>query len=136
EGVRGRESIVSFGTVLPWLPMVHGRQGGGRRGIGTVIVVLLCQFLGVDLTQFLGTSDGARSAGSVDAGPLAAKRGPGEAASGDGDGGVVGAATALEAYGEREPPECGPPWRSPSMELFAGQTVTGCGTATSEVGPF
>src|SRR5699024_9285210 len=27
----GRESIVSFGTVLPWLPVVHGRQGGGRR---------------------------------------------------------------------------------------------------------
>ena len=121
--------------MLPWLPVVHGRQGGGRRGIGTVIVVLLSQFLGVDLTQFLGTSDGARSAGSVDAGSLAEKCRTGEDANRDVECGVVGAANSLEAYWEIELPEFGTSCRSPSMELFAGQTVTGCGTATSEVGP-
>lgn len=113
---------------------------GGRvavgGGIGTVVVVLLSQFLGVDLTQFLGTSDGARSAASVDAGSLAEKCRTGEDANRDVECGVVGAANSLEAYWEIELPEFGTSCRSPSMELFAGQTVTGCGTATSEVGPF
>jgi len=122
------------------------RRGGGRRpggrvavggGIGTVIVVLLLsQFLGVDLTQFLGTSDGVRSAGSVDTTSLAEKCRTGEDANRDVECRMVGAANSLEAYWETELPELGTSYRSPSMELFAGQTVTGCGTATSDVGPF
>lgn len=106
-------------------------------GIGTVIVVLLLsQFLGVDLSQFLGAGETSRSAGSVDGTSLAEKCRTGEDANRDVECRMVGAANSLESYWETELPELGTTYRSPSMELFVGQTVTGCGTATSDVGPF
>lgn len=119
------------------------RRGGGRRGgiavgggIGTVVLLfLLSQFLGVDLSQFIDVDSGSGT-GVVDDSDLAEKCRTGEDANRYVDCRMVGAANSLEGYWSQELPRYDLTYRSPSMELFTGQTQTGCGSATSAVGPF
>src|SRR5699024_2042344 len=87
--------------------------------------------------QFINVDDagGGQSAVSDDS-ALAEKCRTGADANEDVECRMVGAANSLESYWARELPQYGHDYRSPSMELFTGQTVTGCGSATSAVGPF
>lgn len=115
----------------------RGRSGGkiAVGGVGTAIVLfLLSQFLGVDLTGLVDTSGGTSITGT-DA-DLAEKCQTGEDANRDVECRMVGAANSLESFWADELPRLGTAYRSPSMELFTGQTSTGCGVATSAVGPF
>lgn len=118
------------------------RGGGGRRGgiavgggLGTIVVLfLLSQFLGVDLTQFVDTGTGGSS--TVEDTSLAEKCRTGQDANTDVECRMVGAANSLEAYWVEELPKYQVTYRSPSLELFTQSTTTGCGAATSAIGPF
>lgn len=121
------------------------RRGGSKRGgiavgggIGTLVLVyLISQFLGVDLTGLVGT-DSPTSADSslLQEDDLAEKCRTGADANLDVECRMVGAANSLESYWASELPRFGVTYRSPSLELFTGATQTGCGAATSAVGPF
>lgn len=117
-----------------------GRSRGGIAiggGIGTVVLLfVLSQFLGVDLTQFLDTGSGGGDAEQGDGVSLAEKCRTGQDANQDVECRMVGAANSLETYWAAELPSRGKAYRSPMLELFSGQTVTGCGSATSAIGPF
>ncbi len=121
------------------------RRGGGRRrggiavggGLGTVVLLfVLSQFLGVDLTQLIDVDSGGSSSGVVEDTSLAEKCRTGEDANEDVECRMVGAANSLESYWAAVLPQADIEYRSPSMELFTGQTQTGCGSATSAIGPF
>lgn len=118
----------------------RGRSRGGIAiggGLGTVVLLfVLSQFLGVDPTQFLVTGTDGGAAEQGEGVSLAEKCRTGQDANRDVECRMVGAANSLEAYWAAELPSRGTTFRSPMLELFSGQTVTGCGTATSAIGPF
>src|SRR5919202_1456689 len=121
---------------------VQDRRGmGGGRGLavgggaGTIIVVLVLALLGVNVTGGgsdpvpLGTPDSSSSGASGD---LATACKTGSDANQREDCRIVGVVNSVQAYwsdqvqGYREAP----------TRFFTGQTDTGCGPATSAVGPF
>lgn len=111
-----------------------GRRGGIAvgGGIGTVVILyLLSQAFGVDLTGLL--DPGPQETAAVD---LQERCRTGEDANRDVECRMVGAANSLEGYWRGELPRHGLTYRSPTLVLFAGQTGSGCGSATAAVGPF
>jgi predicted metalloprotease len=110
------------------------RGGGGGRGVavgggvGTILVVVVLALLGVDVPVGGGTD--AVSLG--DNQELSASCRSGADANQDEDCRIVGVVNSVQAYwsenleGYREAP----------TNFFGGQTQTGCGGATSAVGPF
>jgi uncharacterized protein len=121
---------------------VQDRRGmGGGRGLavgggaGTIIVVLVLALLGVNVTGGGGSSPvslappDSSSAGSSD---LARACRTGSDANQREDCRIVGVVNSVQAYwsdqvqGYREVP----------TRFFTGQTDTGCGAATADVGPF
>jgi predicted metalloprotease len=122
---------------------VQDRRGmGGGRGLavgggaGTIIVVLVLALLGVNVTGgggsdpvSLGTPDSSSSGAPGD---LATACKTGADANQREDCRIVGVVNSVQAYwsdgiqGYREAP----------TRFFTGQTATGCGGATADVGPF
>jgi hypothetical protein len=122
---------------------VQDRRGmGGGRGLavgggaGTIIVVLVLALLGVNVTGgggsdpvSLGTPGSSSSGAPRD---LSTKCKTGSDANQREDCRIVGVVNSVQAYwsdqvkGYREAP----------TRFFTGQTDTGCGAATSDVGPF
>jgi uncharacterized protein len=119
---------------------VQDRRGVGGRGIavgggaGTLIVVLVLALLGVNVGGgsdpfSLGSGD---SSSSGSAGDLSQSCRTGSDANQREDCRIVGVVNSVQAYwgdevrGYREAP----------TRFFTGQTSTGCGAATSAVGPF
>lgn len=100
-----------------------------------VLLFVLSQFLGVDLSQFINVDAGQNSSVTQDV-DLAEKCRTGEDANRDVECRMVGAANTLEQYWADELPRHGIRYRSPQMEMFRGQTMTACGAATSAIGPF
>jgi predicted metalloprotease len=49
---------------------------------------------------------------------------------------MVGAENSLQAFWAGELPRYGREWREPTLVLYQGQTQSGCGTASNQVGPF
>jgi predicted metalloprotease len=49
---------------------------------------------------------------------------------------IVGIVNSIQAYWSEDLPREGAQYQQSSTRLFTGQTSTGCGNATSEVGPF
>jgi uncharacterized protein len=122
---------------------VQDRRGmsGGRGlavggGAGTILVVIVLMLLGVDVPGggsdpfSLGTGTGGSS--SAPAGQLSAACRTGSDANQREDCRIVGVVNSVQAYwgdqvrGYREAP----------TRFFSGATATGCGNATSAVGPF
>jgi predicted metalloprotease len=115
---------------------VGGRGIAVGGGVGTVLVVLVLALLGVDVPGgssgtdpfSLGTGSGDRTAASE----LSATCRTGEDANQREDCRIVGVVNSVQAYwtdhvqGYREAP----------TRFFSGATQTGCGAATSAVGPF
>lgn len=120
------------------------RGSGGRKGgiaigggLGTVVLVfLVSQFLGVDLSPLLNLDSPSASSPVTDNSGLAEKCQTGQDANADTECRMVGAANSLEAYWAEELPTYNLSYRSPTMELFTESTNTGCGSATSAIGPF
>ena len=112
----------------------HGRNTaigvGGGGGIIAIIVLLISVFSGTDLTGLLGAGGGAP------AGPAEQLNCTVEQANTDIDCRVQGAMAAIDAYWVKKAPDLGISYVTPSVDIFSGQLETGCGTASTAVGPF
>lgn len=111
--------------------------GGGAVGIGAIVVFLIAQFTGYDVSGLLGSGDGLtqiqQEGSTVDA---AAECRTGRDANASVDCRMEGAAESLDAYWSSEAQRLGFAYRSPDFFLFDGGTDTGCGTASAATGPF
>lgn len=106
--------------------------GGGLLAIGLFIFSALT---GVDLTGLAGGIQ-AQQPGQDSAGDPLTNCTTGAAANGSVDCLVAGAGDSLDTYWSAELPRLGGSYRTTNISLFSGQTNTGCGAATSAVGPF
>lgn len=115
---------------------VQDRRGGGGRGVavgggvGTVLVVVVLALLGVDVGPVGG--DSGPDVNLSDNQQLSSSCRTGADANQSEDCRIVGVVNSVQAYwsdsldGYREAP----------TNFFSGSTQTGCGGATSAVGPF
>ena len=114
----------------------RGRNTGIAVGGGGALLVLglflLSQVLGVDLTSLAGTGTGSGQGSDT---PLDQCT-TGQAANSSVDCLMAGAADSLDTYWSAELPQLGATYTSTKVVLFTDQTSTGCGGATSAVGPF
>jgi predicted metalloprotease len=109
----------------------RGRNTGlavGGGGIGVVAIVLLSQLLGVDLTGLLGGGAGGQPTETAIEGCDT-----GADANASTQCRMEGAAVSLDAFWANE---LGTQYTEPPFVLFDQATSTGCGNATSAVGPF
>lgn len=116
-----------------------GRRTGlavGGGGLGLVAIALLSQLLGVDLSGFSGLVDGGTSGTSQNEGTALADCETGADANADVDCRVGFAYDSLDAYWAGEAPALGIAYTSPTINLFTASVGTGCGAASSAVGPF
>ncbi|WP_210437592.1 KPN_02809 family neutral zinc metallopeptidase [Nocardioides xinjiangensis] len=122
------------------IPLPGGTRAGG--GIGGILIIILF----VVLTQCMGGGTGLPSGGG---GSLGQPQGidsdderyancrTGADANTDSDCARMGVAASLEDYWATALPEQGGPQFTPAViNTFAGGVQTGCGQATSQVGPF
>lgn len=112
----------------------RGRTTGIAVGGGGLLVIglfLLSQLLGVDLTGLAG-------GGTAPAGPddSLEECQTGADANSSVDCLMKGAAASLDTYWAEQLPALGVEYRSTQIVLFTAQADTGCGGATSAVGPF
>lgn len=104
---------------------------GGGGGLLVVGLFILSQVLGVDLTGLAGTGTGTQGEDA----PVSQCT-TGQAANSSIDCLMAGAADSLDTYWSAELPKLGVTYSSTRVVLFTDQTNTGCGGATSDVGPF
>jgi predicted metalloprotease len=112
--------------------------GGGAVGVGAIVVFLIAQFTGVDLSGLVGGGGGGltqiqQQGEAVDAAPECRT---GEDANKSVDCRMEGAAESLDAYWTAEARQLGIGYRSPDFWLFDGSTDTSCGQASASTGPF
>jgi predicted metalloprotease len=120
-----------------------GRGPGGLAiggGIGGLILTLILMFLGINPSD-VPIDTGGSNQGQVDTGgsassELIANCETGADANTDIWCRMVGAENSLQAFWASELPRYGREWREPTLTLYQGQTQSGCGTASNQVGPF
>lgn len=123
------------------------KSGGGGRGgkialgggAGGLIVLVLALLFGGDpgsiLGQLSGTTD--NSAGSNGSNSSLEQCKTGGDANSDVDCRVIGTVQSLDTVWESElGSQTGTAYVQPEVEVFTGSVATGCGNATSAVGPF
>ncbi|TFC03157.1 neutral zinc metallopeptidase [Cryobacterium adonitolivorans] len=113
-----------------------GRRTGlavGGGGLGLVAIVLLSQLLGVDLSGLMG---GGTDPSGQDETTALTNCLTGEDANTDVECRVGLTRDSLEDYWAEQAPAMGISYSSPIIQLFSGGVDTGCGAATSAVGPF
>jgi uncharacterized protein len=125
---------------------VRDRRGGGSRGLAVggggvgVIGLLLALVLGVSPADLgLGGSGGSGGGGSgysAPAGDLEQRCRTGADADRDVDCRVVGTVNSVQEHWAAAFAGTGRRYAYAQTELFEGGTVTGCGRASSAVGPF
>ena len=117
----------------------RGRRGG--RGIaigggGGLVLLLVAVIFGVDPSQLLGGDLGAEPApteGSDDFAHCLTGADANEFV----DCRIIATAESLDVVWEEQlPVDGGPAYEPPGLIIFEDQVATGCGTATSAVGPF
>jgi predicted metalloprotease len=121
---------------------VQDRRGmGGGRGIavgggaGGIVVILVLALLGVNVTGGGGTdpvSLGTDTSSSAPASDLSSTCKTGSDANQREDCRIVGVVNSVQAYWSDQIRN----YREVPTRFFTGQTSTGCGAATSDVGPF
>jgi predicted metalloprotease len=104
--------------------------GGGAAGVA-IVVFLIAQFTGVDLSGIVGGTTGGSGAGTGTDETIT-NCDTGSDANGNIDCLLGGAADSLDTYWSSQVQN----YRSTQVILFEDQTDTGCGGATSAVGPF
>ena len=104
---------------------------GGGGGLLVIGLFIVSQLLGVDLTGLAGGTTG----GDQPAEPIT-QCDTGEQANASIDCLLGGASDSLDTYWSDELPKLGATYRSTNIVLFTDSTDTGCGGATSDVGPF
>lgn len=104
---------------------------GGGGGLLVIGLFILSQVIGVDLTGLAGGGTAAQGEDEV-----LTQCDTGAEANADLNCRMVAAADSLDTYWTDALPEFGAEYRPTDVILFSGQTSTGCGAATSAVGPF
>jgi uncharacterized protein len=103
--------------------------GGGGGGLVIIALFVISQLTGVDLTGLAGSGQNS--------GPEEQLNCTVEEANTNIDCRVQGAAASIDAYWTQVAPKIGITYSSPNpVVIFDGATDTGCGGATTEVGPF
>ncbi|NLV80419.1 MAG: hypothetical protein GXY65_13975 [Rhodococcus sp.] len=119
------------------------RTGGGGRGgkialgggVGGIIVLVLALLLGGDPSSLLGSGTADDSA-QFDGGGLEHCR-TGADANTDVDCRILYTAGSLDSVWEQQlADQTGIAYVQPDIAIFTGSTSTGCGNATSDIGPF
>jgi len=114
----------------------RGRRGGGLAlgggGLG-IVGVILALILGVNPADLVGSGGAPADDGAQSTSDIAQRCQTGVDAERDEDCRIVGVVNSVQKYWESALGDRYTPTRT---ELFTGQTTTGCGNATSAVGPF
>ncbi|WP_269902736.1 KPN_02809 family neutral zinc metallopeptidase [Lolliginicoccus lacisalsi] len=119
--------------------MTSGGRGRGTKiaagggGLGALVILAIVLLAGGDPSQVPGLSSGSGGAGGSGAGPGIEHCTTGEAANEDINCRIGATAESLDAIWSELLPGTYTP---PGVHLFTGATSTGCGNATSAVGPF
>lgn len=125
-----------------------GRGGrGGRRGmavgggVGGIVVVVIALFLGVDPGQLGldtgGTADQGQQSDSAQAYQSHIEQCDLEQANADTVCRIVATTESLEdVWNAQLPSQLGIDWVQPHTTIFSGAINTGCGAASSDIGPF
>jgi hypothetical protein len=103
---------------------------GGGGSLLVIGLIIGSQFLGVDLTGLVG---GGTTGGEQQPGQSLSECTTAEAANTSVDCRIAAAADSLDTYWANV---LGQDYRTTNVVLFSGQTNTGCGGATSAIGPF
>jgi len=106
--------------------------GVGGGGLGLVAILLLSQLFGVDLSGILGTSSGTGSGSDSSGDTTLSQCQTGADANNDIDCRMQAAATSLDSYWSATVTS----YTQPQLVIFDQATDTGCGGATTAVGPF
>ncbi|PJJ71820.1 hypothetical protein CLV46_1373 [Diaminobutyricimonas aerilata] len=112
----------------------RGRNAGiavGGGGLGVIAILLVGQLLGVDLSGLVGGAPVGGSGGGTDT--SLEQCDTGRDANELVECRMVGAADSLDAFWSEQ---LGQQYVQPQLILFEQATNTGCGSATSAVGPF
>ncbi|MCS5524390.1 neutral zinc metallopeptidase [Curtobacterium flaccumfaciens pv. oortii] len=111
--------------------------GGGAVGVGAIVVFLIAQFTGFDLSGIVGGGNGLttiqQEGESADAAPECRT---GRDANLRVECRMEGAAESLDAYWTSEARSLGISYTSPEFFLFQDSTDTSCGQASAATGPF
>ncbi len=107
--------------------------GGGAGIIGVIAVFLIAQFTGVDLSALLG---GGTTAGPAPETTELSECDTGADANASIDCRIAGAAVSLDDFWIAAAPQIGVTYRTPDAVIFEQSVDSGCGAATSAVGPF
>jgi predicted metalloprotease len=111
--------------------------GGGAVGVGAIVVFLIAQFTGFDLSGIVGGGTGVttiqQEGESADAAPECRT---GRDANLRVECRMEGAAESLDAYWTSEARSLGTSYTSPEFFLFQDSTDTSCGQASAATGPF
>ncbi|PZE25280.1 neutral zinc metallopeptidase [Curtobacterium sp. MCLR17_055] len=111
--------------------------GGGAVGVGVIVVYLIAQFTGFDLSGIVGGGNGLttiqQEGESVDAAPECRT---GRDANLRVECRMEGAAESLDAYWTSEARSLGISYTAPEFFLFQDSTDTSCGQASAATGPF
>lgn len=111
--------------------------GGGAVGVGAIVVFLIAQFTGVDLSGIVGGGNGLttiqQGGESADAAPECQT---GRDANLRVECRMEGAAESLDAYWTSEARSLGISYTAPEFFLFQDSTDTSCGQASAATGPF
>ena len=116
---------------------VRGRRGGGRGmalgggGLG-IVGLLLALVLGVNPADLTGGGDDSFGSGPVSTSDLAQRCQTGADADRDEDCRVVGIVNSVQSFWAGKVRG----YQPATTQLFSSATTTGCGSATSAVGPF
>lgn len=121
-------------------------SGGGGRGrgpvmigggLGTIVIVIIALLFNISPDEILGGGDPAQSRSTVTGGDaIARKCKTGADANKYVDCRVVATYDSLNTYWKPVAEQSNIQYTKPKLKLFSVQTNTGCGAATSEVGPF
>ena len=117
---------------------VSDRRGGAGRSVALgggglgIVGILLALVLGVDPSSLVGGGSSAPQDSSITASDLSSRCQTGADADRDQDCRIVGIANSVQAYWRTAVED----YRDSKTVLFTGQVSTGCGGASSAVGPF
>ena len=113
-----------------------GARVGAGLGLGTIIIVLIGLFFGIDLSSFMGSSAQVQQA------PSGQQQAPGTVggiATGEGGlGDFVGVVLkdTEDVWNKVFREQLGKTYREPKLVLFSGQVQSACGFTSSAAGPF
>ncbi|MRJ77547.1 hypothetical protein GEV29_13460 [Aeromicrobium sp. SMF47] len=123
--------------------------GGGSRGglaigggIGTLVIVLIGAFLGVDLTSLGSSAANPYDQGQVQPGGTTSEQSfeqckTGADANRDDTCRIIGTVNSVQDYWQDAlPADVGRQYRAAKTVIYSGSTQSPCGTASNQTGPF